>query len=337
MNKGIFTATEKINGNNAGPKAKTDIDYFMKDRGFDIIHRSFNVHSKLAKLKDAIWTIPHLLNSEDQFDELFFQYPMYSSYLMPKLLNQLKSKTNKLYLIIHDVESLRLFQGDESYWQSERALFNYSDGMIVHNHQMKEWLANHGVTVPMVELGIFDYENPQPVHQKLGYRRSVCFAGNLAKSTFLNSIALNKAHLDIFGASPNQNYLSGVTYQGQYTPEELPKHLNQNFGLVWDGSSVKNCNGQFGEYMKYNDPHKVSLYLSSGLPVIIWRYAALAQFVDAHQVGILVDDLSNLDDILCNLSEEQYLRYKRNVLKLSAKLRSGYFIKTAVDKIEHLN
>ncbi|NRO11242.1 Beta-1,6-galactofuranosyltransferase WbbI [Lactobacillus helveticus] len=48
-----------------------------------------------------------------------------------------------------------------------------------------------------------------------------------------------------------------------------------------------------GNYLRYNDPHKLSLYLASGIPVIIWKKAAEAKFVEENKVGITVDSLED--------------------------------------------
>lgn len=337
MKKVVFTVEEFNGKNNAGPKAKKDVDTFLAKENFKIIHQKFNVHSKIDKLKDAYWTIPHLLNGEKEIDELYFQYPTYSSFLMKRLVKRLKLKSQKLFFIIHDVESLRMFQNNATYWQSERELFNSSDGLIVHNQQMKKWLAEHGVEVPMVILGVFDYDNPQPIQKDLSYSKKVCFAGNLSKSGFLEKLSLGNSSLDIYGSNPANKYLEGVAYKGQMTPEKLPKALVQNFGLVWDGEELTTCKGKFGNYMKYNNPHKVSLYLSTGLPIIIWKQAALAEFVCKEKIGIAVESLGNLDDILNNINEDEYRKYKLNAMKLASKLREGYFIKQAVQKISEIS
>lgn len=335
MKKAIFSVVDYGNGNNAGPKAKTDVDHFLELEGFEIIHKPFNNHSKFSKLKGAYWTVPHLFKNEE-FDELFFQYPTYSGFLMKRLVKKLREKAHKLFFIIHDVESLRMFQNDEQYWNGERDLFNATDGLIVHNNKMKRWLVDHGVTVPMVELGIFDYDNPQPINQSPNYDKSVCFAGNLYKSNFLEKIRLTNSRLEIFGSHPSDHYMNGVHYNGQMSPDELPKKLTQSFGLVWDGSELNTCAGQFGEYMKYNDPHKVSLYLSSGQPVIIWRKAALADFIIKNKVGIAVDSLENLDEILNEIKDEDYQGYKKNAVELADRLRNGDYIKNAVSKLEEV-
>lgn len=340
MKKIVFTVNE-YNGtdkNNAGPKAKTDIDYFLAQEGFQVVHQRFQVHSKVQKLKDYYWTIPHLFSHlPNKFDELLFQYPTYSSFLMKKLVPKLKNNTKKLFFVIHDVESLRLFTNDFDYWRGERALFNSADGLIVHNDKMATWLRANGVTVPMISLEVFDYHNPQKINTDTAYRQQICYAGNLNKSAFLDKLELAKGKLQIFGSHPKAHYHRGVEYLGQFTPEELPKHLTQDFGLVWDGDVLDTCGGKFGNYMRYNDPHKVSLYLSSGLPVMIWKQAAQASFIVQNQLGIAVDSLENLDQQLTAVSAEQYKNYKRNVLQIAQKLRTGHFIKQAVKKLEMLD
>lgn len=333
MNKVIFTIEEYDEKNNAGPKAKVDVDYFLSKKGFKVIHQHFDIHSKIKKLFYRLITIPRLFNGQ-HYDELIFQYPTYSSFLMKKMVPKMREHTDKLYFLVHDVESLRIFTNDQKYWEGEKALFNSTDGLIVHDSKMHQWLFEHGITVPMVELGIFDYHNPQPIQKDENYQRSICFAGNLSKSSFLNELSLKRAQLHIYGPYPEKQYLPGVTYKGIYSPDELPKHLTENFGLVWDGSSAQTCDGKYGNYLRYNAPHKTSLYLSTGIPVIIWKQAALAEFVIKHHVGIVVDSLEDIDTIITNMTSEQYSKMKNNAIKLAEELRGGHFCKQAVSLIE---
>ena len=58
--------------------------------------------------------------------------------------------------------------------------------------------------------------------------------------------------------------------------------------------------------MRYNNPHKTSLYLSSGIPVITWSQAAIADFIKQHNVGIVIDDLNRIDEVLANVTKDQY-------------------------------
>ena len=197
---------------------------------------------------------------------------------------------------------------------------------------MNKWLKENGVKVPLVDLGIFDYDNPQPLQEYQGYDKTICYAGNLIDAKFLDEYH-QKSKLTVFGPNPAEKYNDNIEYKGQYTPEELPKHLTQNFGLVWHGTSADTCNGTFGKYLRYNNPHKTSLYLSSGLPVIIWDQAALADFVKENGVGITISSLNEVDEKLNSISEEEYRQMHDNVRKIAKKMRSGYYATTAVDKL----
>ena len=88
----------------------------------------------------------------------------------------------------------------------------------------------------------------------------------------------------------------------------------------------------WSEYLRINNPHKTSLYLSSGIPVVIWKEAALADFVIENNVGIAVDSLENIESILDKVTKEDYDKMKKNAYKLSKKLRSGYFTMNAINK-----
>lgn len=115
-----------------------------------------------------------------------------------------------------------------------------------------------------------------------------------------------------------------------FKPEELPYVLSGSFGLVWDGTSANTCSGVYGEYLQINNPHKASLYIASGIPVIIWSHAALADFVKENDCGIVVDSLSDIKGKLMNMSESEYQRLRMDTAVTADRLRSGYYMKNAV-------
>lgn len=88
--------------------------------------------------------------------------------------------------------------------------------------------------------------------------------------------------------------------------------------------------------MRYNNPHKVSLYLSLGIPVIIWREAALADFIIREGVGITIDNLENIDELLLQVSEQEYKDMKQKAIKISKKIRNGDFTRYVVKKVLEL-
>lgn len=320
--------------NEAGPKAKRDIEKFLAAEDFQIKDFYFKGARKaqLISIKQSWWDIPHQL-TKLAAKHVFFQYPSFNLRTDHAILQAVRKSKAQVYLIVHDVVSLQQANNQEKR-AAEIDFFNQTDGLIVHNHKMKDWLGQHGVIVPMVELEIFDYDNPQPF-LSLKYERTVCYAGNLLKAGFLKRLTLQH-QLNLFGPNPQADYPQNIVYQGSFLPEELPLHLNGNFGLVWDGDKIERCAGLYGEYLKYNDPHKTSLYLSSGLPIIIWAKAALADFVRKYQVGLLIDDLNELDALLATVSEKDYRQLCDNARKVGTKMRRGDFIKAACHQMSRL-
>ena len=334
-------------GNVGGPKANMDNIKFLKKLGFNEYWLDYGwkpgfwwhysiwdqITGRINKFKMAYIAFPHFFHQHPDIDNIIIQYPLYSNKIVKLIHDTVKKYSHaKLFFIIHDVEAIRLYADEPDRGQAELDSFNLADGIIVHNEKMRQWLATNGVTVPLVNLGIFDYDNPQPLQKFTDYDKTICYAGNLIDAKFLNEYH-QKSKLTVFGPNPAEHYNDSIDYEGQYTPEELPKHLTQNFGLVWHGTSADTCNGTFGKYLRYNNPHKTSLYLSSGLPVIIWDQAALAPFVEENGIGITVSSLNEIDERLNAISPAEYQQMHDNVKKIAEKMRSGYYVTTAVKKI----
>ena len=239
--------------NDAGPKAKRDIEFFLKDT-FEVFTLKYQIEtglmSRLQKVKLAYFTIPTFFKKHKDTDNIVLQYPLYSDYLIKILVKYIRKYTEaKLYFVIHDLESLRLFKDNLEYVKNELDFLNQTDGLIVHNTSMINWLKKSGCTVKMVNLEIFDYANPHDINSEWKYDGSICYAGNLAKADFLKQLSLKNQKLVLYGPNPANEYAKNTEYAGQYSPEEFAIHLKQSFGVVWDGDSLDSCTGVFGEYM----------------------------------------------------------------------------------------
>ena len=316
--------------NMGGSKAKLDIINFLEEMGYT----SYIVNpyvSKLKKLYLAEFAIPKDFKGK-KYNNVIIQFPIPSEKLTKKLIKVIRenSPEAKIVFWIHDIQGLQ--STDEEVTERELAIFELADELIVHNQAMMGWLKNRGYSKKMVNLEIFDYANPQPVNNNETYKQSLCFAGNLFKSEFLRKLQLEHT-IDVFGPNMFTDAPNCINYRGQYSPEELPKYLIQNFGLIWDGPSVDTCTGTFGEYMRFNNPHKTSLYISSGLPIIIWKEAALAEFVQRNKIGIAIEKVSDIDKALASLSQTEYNEMKKNTLAIAQKLRTGHYTKAVVQKI----
>lgn len=337
MKKIVITSILDKNQKDAGPKAKNDDRKILIDNGFNPL----DIVVPQSKLKKIIFAELELGNKvkENKADEYVIQYPLYSMLVIKKLVSAIRkySKNAKVIILIHDVESLRLRRGDLGYKKKEKEVFNSADVLIVHNKSMSKYLKELNVSVPMVTQGIFDYINNHNLMDIKEYRKKICFAGNLMKSTFLNKLELQGSSCNVYGMpKPQKEYKNGVFYKGAFPAETLPEHLDGDLGLVWDGSSLSTNDGVYGEYTKYNSPHKASLYLSCGIPVIVWDEAGIASFIRKNNLGIIVKSIENLDGILEEIDNSDYMKMKENAQEYASKIRKGENIISAVSKCEKL-
>ena len=127
-----------------------------------------------------------------------------------------------------------------------------------------------------------------------------------------------------------------MNYFGAFLPDELIKNLKGKYGLVWDGDSIETCSGGKGEYLRINNPHKLSLYLAVGLPVIIWDEAAEAEFVLRENVGFTIKSLYELSEKMALISDDDYEIMKKNAEVVGARLRNGKYMTNAIKKAEKI-
>ena len=169
-------------------------------------------------------------------------------------------------------------------------------------------------------------------------QNAVIIAGNLSeeKAGYVYQLDQIEAEFSLYGPNLNAEAVEtdNITYQGSFPPDDLPSVLNGKFGLVWDGKSIDECGGEFGQYMQYNNPHKTSLYLASKLPVIVWEKAAMVEFIRENHLGIQVGSLREIPEKLAALSEEAYDEMLRNVSVMGDKLRKGEMLRKVLREIE---
>ena len=279
---------------------------------------------------------------------LFVQHPLTTGRALTRseaglrLIRWLRERRGlRVITLVHDISELR--SGDREVNKdmpdSIENVLSYSDVLIVHNESMRKWLVAHGAAEkPLVILGMFDYltDVPFPDADASG-RASVTFAGNLRpdKCGFLKQAdKIPEVKWFLYGAKfdPSAMRGAGINYCGCMKPSELPQHLCRGFGLVWDGDDLDACTGEWGEYLRWNNPHKLSLYLASGLPVITWSKAATAAFVKEHDVGFAVDSLRDIPMMFAGLTAERYLQMCGSARRIAQRLRAGEFLSSALHK-----
>ncbi len=271
------------------------------------------------------------------------QHPLYIGTHYLKILKVFKKiKKIRIIFLIHDLESLRnmLPAYHNLFQQLDQLMYETGDVFLTHNEKMSAYLIKQGISADkIVVLGLFDYLTvPGKYTGNHSAEKGIVIAGNLdpEKSGYLYQ--LTEKHfgrqLILYGTNFSQSKMSTANYcyKGVFPPDELPYELQGDYGLVWDGNETQTCAGNMGNYLRYNNPHKVSLYIAAELPVIIWRHAALADFVSANHIGILIDSLDEIDDKLSKIETTEYERMKEHVKALADKVRSGGYLLGAYEE-----
>jgi hypothetical protein len=339
--------------NHAGSKAPADVFEIAKKNGAGEIRfyepKRFNnlTLRRLGALPVGISNWIRLDRTVKKNDWVILQHPNENIVIANRYIDRLKKRKNIHFVgLIHDLDSIRksLIHGDDVLSSRNEAaddvLLKKCDLIICHNEKMKEYLVCHGFEENRVVcLEIFDYLHDCRLPEKRVREKSVVVAGNLlrGKCEYLYKLCDMESlpfNFHLFGPNYEGKKSSAfVNYHGVCTPDELPGKLEGSFGLVWDGTEIDRCAGNAGEYIKYNNPHKCSLFLSSNMPVIIWKQAALADFVEKNGVGITVDSLLDIGEAIDRLSDKEYAEMLERTRKMGEKLREGYFLKKAMKAI----
>lgn len=345
-NKKIFFIGEKLEvDNHAGSKARTDINNILNKLKYNLIenieNKRFNLKIKkiffLLKLSN-LNKLYKIITLRKKF--LIIQYPFYFNFIINWVLYFiLKRNFNKYILFIHDIDTIRDVSNKNI--KKEINIFNNMYAIIVHNEKMKDFLIDNGVKTKIIVLELFDYLlNKEYPNRDYKLDKSVAFAGNLAKSEFLQKKEIKDLNIkfNLYGPNFNSKNIKGknIKYNGSYGPEVIPYEIEGSFGLIWDGISLNECAGSFGNYLKVNNPHKLSLYIAAGLPVITWKKAAIADFIKKYDIGFTVDSLYDIEKIISDMDNKQYETYVQNVKKIQEKVCTGYFTRRALDEVEKL-
>lgn len=249
----------------------------------------------------------------------------------------------KFITLIHDVDSLRAEHVTDAFIKNEVDLLSKYDGIIVHNDYMRQWLVDNGLkkNVQVVPLHFFDYlgnDEGTANNSSQQQHNQIAFAGHLEKSTFIYSLQhIKNWSFNIYGSDFNTaiNNSERTTWKGTFTPDEIAAHLQGSFGLVWDGADSNNIGtNRFGNYMRYNNPFKFSLYLAAGLPVIAPKHAAIAATIGKYNIGFLIESLEELDRV--HITDDAYSVMKKNVAGLQKDIKAGKFLTKAVTQLEAL-
>lgn len=334
----LFFSEEQEKQNIGGSKARQDIDYILRQRGYTPINsrmcRDFsspkNVINSLLSIR-INWK--RYKKIAQDADILIIQYPFGDYKTNIYEIKKMKDKKDiSVIAIIHDLPSIQEGTIDKSL---EITLLKEMSMIICHNKKMAEVLVKLGINKNrLVCLEIFDYLCDN-VDKRKSKDDGITIAGNMSpvKAKYIYKLIDEYQNKDLiihlYGPNFENNSFKG--YHGSLTPEELIRQIRGSYGLIWDGDSLEECNGLFGNYQKINNPHRVSMNLAAKMPILIWRKAALSEYVEENKVGLVIDSLTDIDILLQNITMEKYQEMQKNLEIISDKIRNGHYTNKAID------
>ncbi len=331
-------ASQKLN---AASKAREDVRAIVDELGYASLRIPTKNGVQTKKIMKPYQAFVYLknyyvwqreLNQLKPGDEIIVEYPlMNTTLLMDRAIRKATVRGIKTTAIIHDLNSLRFVDMPRVAYEDKQVLDAFQK-VVSHNESMTAYLTKLGVEKEkLVNLQIFDYLYQDSNVNCTDGDEGIIIAGNLApeKAGYLSGLhKVENVAFNLYGIGYEKNeWDTNLDYRGAFKPDELIANLKGQYGLVWDGTSVDECNGIYGEYLRYNNPHKASLYLAAGIPLVVWKQSALAPFVQKYGLGLCVESLQELESLHSDITTEKYAQIKENVDAIGCKVRQGYFLK----------
>lgn len=324
--------------NSSGNKAKTDNEVTLQQMGATNLGLPATYYdNKVITFFLDLAGILKMIFCIKKGDIVFLQYPVKKYFSFICHIAHLRHA--KVWAVIHDLGSMRRRKLTVA---KEIKRLNGADSIIASNEVMAGWLRHNGYKGQLGALGLFDYRSISPIpstSRPSPYQDAptLVYASAIAmrKNAFLLEMMSHSwgFHLDVYGNCENMPQLKETEHlhlHGFMDADKFISDISGDFGFVWDGDSLESCTGSFGEYLKWNSPHKVSFYLRAGLPVIIWKEAALASLIEKEHVGFCISSINELDQLLQSISQEEIAEMKANARKVAQRLAEGDYLKQAL-------
>jgi hypothetical protein len=306
-----------------GGVGNKDIETVLLREGWQPVHlgdqQDMGARAKVRRLRKGVATLTSLPKGAT----LLLQWPLYAR-LHRVLLGALLRFRPDVHVICFLTDINGLKDGNATLLQQELAIFRRMTNFIVHNEVMESWLKNQVPGARAAQIGFFDFLAPA-ANGARSLSNEVCFAGNLAKSPFLQQLAeYSPLRFHLYGdRAAWVSEAFNCTYHGQFSPTALPPMVEGSFGLVWDGESATRLNGVLGDYARWISPHKLSLYILAGMPVICHRDSAAAGLATQYGIGFSVNSIGEIPERINTILEEDYQQMRRNMRPLAERISKG--------------
>ncbi len=334
----VLTTEPFAQPDKSAEKARQDVRRIAAEAGYaalalPVVPKVDKWWQWIAPMARIIWAWGKLFFKLHHGDLLLVQYPCFPLEAAPVAryaLHLLQWKGAKTAAYVHDLPSLRELRNAHARWSDQELLLRF-DRVIAHNERMAAYLNGQGVREEhLIPLQLQDMLQDAPIPERR-MSMQVCVAGDLSRkhSYYLHELPKGKLQWNLYGDNwKNNAKRPDLVYHGGKMDA-----LEGSFGLVWEGMSARTITGANGAYMMLTSPRKASLYLTQGMPLIVWKWSALAKFVTDNKLGLVVDKLTEIPAALSALSEGEYTEMAASAKAWGEKLRRGDMTRETLDQL----
>lgn len=259
-----------------------------------------------------------------------------------ELIDRVHEAKAKIIGIVHDIDAVRFGGLPDDYIPK----MNKYDGLIVQSTEMHMWLVQAGLeTRGQVTImnGPWPYKTNE-AYLKPKFVHQIVYGGNpdQNKSGFMKKLhqlaSIPAYSMIIAGNVGFEKWMPELKNDPFFLSlpntqsEKLPGLLADlgGFGLIMDGTECDPSDKYFN-YQKYVWPHKLSLYIAAGLPVIAISGTKAAEYVKQEHIGIVVSNIDAIPHAIKNVNASEYHIYSKNVGKCMMEVRLGTHLIEAVN------
>ena len=237
----------------------------------------------------------------------------------------------KMIALIHDIPTWMFTKGEEEYdrendfWLQQLKKF---DLIMVSNEKEANKLQEDGVNVPMIAMELWDYFYVGPRQKKKFIKKLYYIGGRDIIDTDYNG----STPLYLYNRHVEQRVLErgNVTWLERKPSDEIVATLDGGFGIVVTDNLKEKSNMNFVYYNQFNNPTKLSTYMAAGLPVITMSKTYHAKMIEKLGIGLVVDDLNDIDKVLSNMAAQDYQCMVEKIKPWQDAVSEGFFIKRAL-------
>ena len=275
--------------------------------------------------------IESMIAPVEEGDVVVIQLPLWIQFnFQNELIDRLKQKKDiKIIGFINEVITYndnKPYNPESDFFLSQMVKF---DLLVTLNEQMSEMLRRDNVTKPMIPMIINDFLSQKRIYEMKLSKQLIYIVENPIPN--FENIVEFKTPLAIYGQSlPNSSISSSVTFRSIDTFEELPYHLKGGFGLVDIPEMYDSIKEKRNLSQKYKNSMSMSIFLASGIPLVVLEDSPYTTWVLKNKIGIVVPDLASIDTIIEKMTEADYQIMLESVIRIQGGVASGLFTKRAL-------